>query len=58
MAGTYQCQSPCQDQPPEESYISGTFTPPPNQAGTMLLPGPFHVIYPSSHLVHSPPVLS
>ena len=58
MAGIYQCQTPCQDQPPEESCISSITTPPPNQAGTMLQPGPFHVINPSSHLVYSPPVLS
>jgi hypothetical protein len=58
MAGTYQCQSPCQDQPPEVSCISSITTPPPNQVGTMLLPGPFHVINPSCHLVYFSPVLS
>ena len=58
MAATYQSPSPCQCQPSEESCISGIITSHPNQANTMLLPEPFHVINPSFYLFYSPYALS
>ena len=38
MAAAYQCQTPSQDQPHEESYIGSTTTTHPNQTNTTLFP--------------------